>query len=116
MLSRRSLAALALVPAMPAAVAAAPDPILEAIAMADAARRRWEAVPEQSLVLTVADQELDAAQDRVLATVPTSLPGILKLIAFARSEGFLDDPTAATVTGMIERAVAGMLGSRGHDF
>jgi hypothetical protein len=44
--------------------------------------------------------------------VPTSYPGILTMIAHARSEGFLDDPVAATVTGMIERAVAGMLGSR----
>ena len=31
--------------------------------------------------------------------VPTSYPGILKMIAYARSEGFLDDP--AEVAGII---------------
>ena len=114
MLSRRSIAALALTSVMPAAIpaGAATDPILEAIAMADAARRRWEVVPEQSLVLTIADQEFDAAQDAVLATTPTTLTGILALIAYARREHFLEAEPDETVIETIERAIAAMVGSR----
>jgi|RhiMethySRZTD1v2_1073278.scaffolds.fasta_scaffold215831_2 hypothetical protein len=114
MLLRRSLAALALMPAVPAAVAVAttPDLILEAIARADATRRRWEAADEPSLDLTIADQELDAAEDAVLATTPTSLTGILALIDCGRREHFLDDPSAEAVIALIERAVAGMVDRR----
>ena len=114
MLSRRSLAALALVPVMPAAgAAAALDPTLEAIARADAARQRWEAADEPTLEWTITDRELDEAQDVVFANVPSTPGGILALIRYARREGCLDDPTTATtVIGLIERAVAGMVGSR----
>ena len=109
--SCRSLAAL--VPVMPAAgAAAALDPTLEAIAKADAAHRRWEAVPEPSLVLTIADQELDAAHDAVLATTPTTLAGIAALIAWAKREHYLDDEPADLVAWQIERAIAGMVGPR----
>ena len=114
MLSRRSLAALALTPVNPAAVAVAavPDPIFEAIARSDAAQRRWEAEDESSLDLTIADLELDAAQDAVLATTPTTVAGILALIAWARREHFLEAEPDGTVVETIERAIAGMVGSR----
>jgi len=107
MLSRRSLAALALTPVMPAAVAVAavPDPIFEAIARSDAAQRQWEAEDESSLDLTIADLE----QDAVLATTPTTVAGILALIAWARREHFLEAEPDGTVVETIERALAGVI-------
>ena len=67
---------------------------------------------QPSLDLTIADQELDAAEDAVLATAPTSLTGILALIDYGRREHFLDDPSAEAVIALIERAVTGMADRR----
>jgi hypothetical protein len=101
-------AALALV--MPSrAGAATPDPIFEAIERVDAARRLWEVAIEPSAEWIAADRAIDSGLDRVFATTPTTLVGILKLIELARREHYLDDPSAAAVIEVIERAIGGML-------
>ena len=48
----------------------------------------------------------------MLATTPTTLTGILALIAYARREHFLEAEPDETVIETIERAIAAMVGSR----
>jgi hypothetical protein len=54
---------------------------------------------------------LGQPQNVVLETVPSSLGGIRVLIAYARREGYLDDPAADQEVGIIERGIAGMMSS-----
>jgi len=110
MLSRRSLAGLALFPVVPIGAVAAvpPDPIYEVIARIDEARGEWLAAVEPSAKWTAADEAISRAYDRVLATVPSTLHGIQALIGLARREGY--DPEV--VLDLIERVIARMLDRR----
>lgn len=111
MLSRRSLAALALVPVLPAwsAAGAPPDPIIPAIARVGAARQRWDAAAlEGSREWHAANAALDQAQDRLFATTPRTPAGLAALLEHARTEGY----DAGQVLEVVERSIGTMVDHR----
>jgi hypothetical protein len=121
MLSRRSLAAVTLVPIMPiGAAAAAPDPILAPCHRATALRRELtrmieRELDERSQEFRAVDAAYDRAADVLETMTPTSLEGMRALIEHAAAayglpdhEDYSHDPWAELVV-QIRRGLEQMI-------